>query len=60
MTEETRKGAWVWRTTIGGEVDSKWEKHWDPEATPMSEEEADAKYRRLLELLFAPKPDDGR
>ena len=58
MAEETGKGAWVWRTTAGGDSDGEWKEHWDPEATPMSDEEADARHRRLLELLFGPQPRD--
>ncbi|MGX1129877.1 hypothetical protein RKD49_002067 [Streptomyces glaucescens] len=59
MAEETGKGAWMMRTTIGGDSDGKWEKYWDPEATPLSEAEASARYRRLLEILFAPGADDA-
>jgi hypothetical protein len=58
MTEEAGKGAWMWRTTIGGDSDGKWEKYWDPDATQLSEAEARARYRRILEILFTPQPED--
>ncbi|MFJ9740798.1 hypothetical protein [Streptomyces sp. NPDC101166] len=59
MTGEAGKGAWMWRTTIGGDSDGGWEKYWDPDATPMSDEEAQVRYRRLLQLLFGPRPGDA-
>jgi hypothetical protein len=59
MAEETGKGAWMWRTIIGGDSDGKWEMVWDPDATPMSCEEAQDRRRRLLELLFGPRPTDA-
>ncbi|MFB6977671.1 hypothetical protein [Streptomyces scopuliridis] len=55
MAEEAGAGAWKWRTTIGGDSDGEWEKYWDPDATPMSETEADARHQRLLEILFGPR-----
>ncbi len=58
MAEETGKGAWRMRTTIGGDSDGKWEKYWDPDAEPESEAEANARYRRLLEILFKPRSDE--
>jgi hypothetical protein len=60
MAEETGKGAWMMRTTIGSDGKSSgWEKYWDPDATPMSEAEAKARRRRLLEMLFGPDPGDA-
>ena len=48
------------RTTIDSDGKSSGlEEYWDPDATPMSEAEAEVRYRRLLEILFAPRPDDA-
>jgi hypothetical protein len=62
MADETGKGAWMMRTTIrvGSSEPAEWETYWDPETTPMSEAEAQARRRRILEILFAPRPDDPR
>jgi hypothetical protein len=38
---------------------SGWEKYWDPDATPMSAEEAARRHQRLLEILFGPLPGDS-
>ena len=58
VTEETGRGAWRMHTTIGGDSDGKWEKYWDPDATPESEEEANDRYQRLLRILFRPRSDE--
>jgi hypothetical protein len=62
MTEETGKGAWKMRTTIspGSDAPAEWETYWDPEATPMSEEEARVARLRMAEILFGPQPNDPR
>jgi hypothetical protein len=60
MADETGKGAWMMRKTIGGDGESEWEKYWDPDATPLSENEERARHNRILELLFKPRPDDPR
>lgn len=57
MTEDTGKGAWLWRATLDGEEGDRQELHWDPEATPVPEEEAEERHQRLLHLLFRPRPD---
>lgn len=58
MAEETDKGDWRWRTTIDGRGNSSgWEKYWDPDATPLSEAEIEYRRRRIMEILFAPRPD---
>lgn len=59
MAEETGKGAWVLRMTIGDGGESRWEKCWDPEAAPLGDVEERVRYERLLELLFKPRPGDA-
>ncbi|MFF3312988.1 hypothetical protein [Streptomyces sp. NPDC002952] len=59
MADETGKGAWMMRTTVDNEGKSSgWERYWDPDVTPLSEAEADVRYRRILDILFSPRPDD--
>jgi hypothetical protein len=58
MTEKTGTGAWMMRTTIGCDSESEWGQRWDPEATPVSEADVARRRERLLEILFAPRPDD--
>lgn len=58
MADEAGAGAWTMRCTVDSAGNSSyWERYWDPEATPLSEAVADARYQQILEILFA--PDSG-
>ena len=54
MSDETSKGAWMWRVTVRDGHSHGPEYYWDPDATPMSE----AAFREVLSILFDPDPND--
>ncbi|MFE2231010.1 hypothetical protein ACFXA4_00215 [Streptomyces sp. NPDC059442] len=53
MAEETGKGAWMIRFTFDTDGSEECEWFWDPDATAGDME---SRHRRLLELLFGPRP----